>query len=140
MRISKEAYYLEIAKAVASRGTCIRRQYGAVIVKDDAIVATGYNGSPCGEPNCCDIGECYKEAHALPVDSKAARHGNQYGSCVAAHAESNALLAASRDELAGATLYLACLSADVDPAPCNFCDRLIRNAGIARVVTKAGAD
>lgn len=136
MRISKNAYYLNIAKAVAARSTCLRRQYGAVIVAGDEIIATGYNGSPRGEPNCCDAGECYCSKHSTPVDSRAAEHGGQYGACVAVHAEQNAIISASRRDMRGAVLYLACLDDSVDPAPCNYCDRMIKNAGIIKVVTK----
>ena len=88
-RISKDAYYLEIAKAVAMRSTCLRRQYGAVIVKNDRIISTGYNGSARGEPNCCDIGECWRESHGIP-------HGEQYEKCVAVHAEDNAIRQAEK--------------------------------------------
>ncbi len=136
MRIDKDSYYLNIAKAVAARSTCLRRQYGAVIVSGDEIIATGYNGSPRGEVNCCDVGECYCEKHSTPVDEHAAKHGGQYGSCVAVHAEQNAIISARRRDMQGATLYLACLDEDIDPAPCNYCDRMIKNAGIIRVVTK----
>lgn len=135
MRIDKDSYYLSIAKAVAARSTCLRRQYGAVIVAGDEIIATGYNGSPRGEANCCDVGKCYCREHSAPVDAGAARHGEQYGSCVAVHAEQNAIISASRRELQGATLYLACLDDAIDPTPCNICDRMIKNAGIIRVVT-----
>lgn len=138
MRIDKDTYYLNIAKAVAARSTCLRRQYGAVIVSGDEIIATGYNGSPRGEANCCDVGECYCRAHSAPIDEHAAVHGDQYGACVAVHAEQNAIISAARRELRGATLYLACLDESVDHAPCNYCDRMIKNAGIARVVTRAG--
>ena len=123
MRIDKDNYYLNIAKAVAARSTCLRRQYGAVIVADDEIIATGYNGAPRGEANCCE---------------HAARHGDQYGTCVAVHAEQNAIISAPRRSMRGATLYLACLDETIDPAPCNICDRMIKNAGITRVVTRAG--
>lgn len=136
MRIGKDEFYLKIAGAVAIRSTCLRHKYGVVIVGNDEIVATGYNGSPRGEPNCCDTGECYKEKHTEPVDKRAAVHGSQYGSCVAVHAEQNAIISASRREMQGATLYLARLDNDEDPAPCNCCDRMIKNAGIIRVVTK----
>jgi dCMP deaminase len=136
MRIGKDEYYLKIAETVAIRSTCIRRKYGAVIVSNDEIVATGYNGSPRGEPNCCDTGDCYRNRHARPADRRAAVHGGQYGICVAVHAEQNAIISAARKELQGAVLYLACLSEDADPAPCNCCDRMIKNAGITKVVTK----
>jgi dCMP deaminase len=139
MRIGKDEYYLKIAEAVAIRSTCLKHKYGAVIVNDDVIVATGYNGAPRGETNCCDAGICYRDEHAEPVDACAARHGGQYGTCVAVHAEQNAIIAASRKELLGATLYLVCLSDKVNSGPCNFCDRMIKNAGIIKVVTKEGA-
>lgn len=116
---------MNIAKAVAARSTCLRRQYGAVIVADDEIIATGYNGAPRGEANCCDVGRCYCKEHSTPIDAHAARHGDQYGTCVAVHAEQNAIISA--------TLYLACLDDS-----CNICDRMIKNAGITRVVTRAG--
>ena len=136
MRIDKDSYYLNIAKAVAARSTCLRRQYGAVIVSGDEIIATGYNGSPRGELNCCDVGECYCEKHSSPVDERAAKHGGQYGACVAVHAEQNAIISAARRDMRGATLYLACLVESIDPAPCYFCDRMIKNAGFIKVVTK----
>ncbi len=136
MRISKTEYYLKIAEAVAIRSTCLKHKYGAVIVNNDVIVATGYNGAPRGELNCCNVGECYRDKHSSPVDPKAAEHGEQYGLCVAVHAEQNAIIAASIKELQGSTLYLACLSDKQNIGPCNICDRMIRNAGIARVVTK----
>ena len=128
MRIDKDNYYLDIAKAVAARSTCLRRQYGAVIVADDEIIATGYNGAPRGEANCCDVGRCYCKEHSTPIDAHAARHGDQYGTCVAVQ---NAIISAPRR----ATLYL---DDSIDPAPCNICDRMIKNAGITRVVTRAG--
>ena len=136
MRIDRDSYYLNIAKAVAARSTCLRRQYGAVIVSGDEIIATGYNGSPRGELNCCDVGECYCEKHSSPVDERAAKHGGQYGACVAVHAEQNAIISAARRDMRGATLYLACLDESIDPAPCNYCDRMIKNAGIIKGVTK----
>lgn len=138
MRIDKDQYYLNIAKAVAARSTCLRKQYGAVLVAGDEIIATGYNGSPRGEINCCDTGTCYCRSHASPVSEQAARHGSQYGSCVAVHAEQNAIISAARRDMQGAILYLACLDDSVEPAPCNICDRMIQNAGITKIVTKTG--
>ena len=96
-RPSKVKYYLDIAAAVAARSTCIRRQYGAVIVKNDTIVSTGYNGTARGLVNCCDLNECYREAHNIP-------HGQQYEKCKAVHAEANAIINASREEMCGAIL------------------------------------
>lgn len=134
-RIGKEAYYLSIAAQVAQRSTCLRRQYGAVIVKNDEIMATGYNGAPRGDENCCDAGTCWREAHGIP-------HGEQYEKCVAVHAECNAIISASRNEMLGATLYLAGFEGlgnpIENPQPCLMCARMIKNAGIARVVNQQG--
>ena len=131
-RISKDEYYLKIAAVVAERSTCLRRQYGCVIVKNDEIIATGYNGAPRGEPNCCDQENCYREAMGIP-------HGQQYEKCVAVHAEQNAIISAPRAELLGSTAYLAGLEKGVrlnDPEPCLICARMLKNAGITRIVTK----
>lgn len=130
-RPSKDDYYLGIAAQVAARSTCLRRQYGAVIVKDDVIISTGYNGSPRGEKNCCDVGVCWREAHNIP-------HGEQYEKCVAVHAEANAIISCNRDEMIGSTLYLAGFEDGkpiVKPEPCAMCARLIMNARIACVVS-----
>lgn len=133
-RISKENYYLSIAAEVARRSTCLRRQYGAVIVKNDEIVATGYNGAPRGDENCCDVGSCWRERNNIP-------HGEQYEKCVAIHAEQNAIISASRRDMLGSTLYLSGFEAGrpiEDATPCLICARLIKNAGIARVVNRKG--
>ena len=133
MRISKAEYYLGIAKAVSMRSTCLRRQYGAVIVKDDVVISTGYNGSPRGSQNCCDTGECYREANNIP-------HGEQYEKCVAVHAEANAIISAARKDMIGATLYLYGREGnkEIKAEPCLMCQRLIQNAGIDRVVGSEG--
>ena len=131
-RISKDEYYLSIAAAVARRSTCLRRQYGAVIIKNDEIIYTGYNGAARGEPNCCDTGECWREANNIP-------HGEQYEKCVAVHAEQNAIISAARHEMLGSVLYLAGFDSNGElaaPAPCVICSRLIKNAGIAEVVSR----
>ena len=130
-RISKRDYYLGIAAAVAKRSTCIRRQYGAVIVKDDRIISTGYNGSARGEVNCCDKGECWREANGVP-------HGEQYEKCLAVHAEDNAISQAGRDAIGG-YLYLAGFENGklIDAEPCMMCARKIKNAGISCVVTSS---
>jgi dCMP deaminase len=127
-RISKTEYYLEIAKTVAKRSTCIRRQYGAVLVKNDRIIATGYNGSARGETNCCDVGNCWREFHGVP-------HGEQYEKCVAIHAEDNAIAQAGRTAW-GATLYLAGFEGGkvIAAEPCLMCARKIKNAGIVNVI------
>lgn len=128
-RIDKDTYYMNIAKAVSMRSTCLRRQYGAVIVKNDEIIATGYNGAPRGEENCCDVGMCWREANNIP-------HGEQYEKCVAVHAEQNAIISAPRDEMIGSTLYLygSENGVTINAALCDICRRMIRNAGIADIV------
>lgn len=147
-RSGKDEYYLDIALAVSKRSTCLKRRYGCVIVKDDVIIATGYNGSPRGEENCCDRGTC-KRANAERYTS--------YENCDSVHAEQNALIAASRDRLIGATVYLACEGYGIDrkmtevwqeviydfcedenPIPCSICARMLKNAGVARVVNRRG--
>ncbi len=146
VRPNKDEYYLDIALAVSKRSTCLRRHYGCVIVKDDIIIATGYNGSPRGETNCCDTGLCGR---------KDAERYTGYERCTSVHAEQNALIAASRDRLQGATLYLACeeyklneeksalweeeiwdFNEDMDPKPCDICMRMIKNAGIKRIINR----
>lgn len=128
-RISKDDYYRDIALKVAARSTCNRRQYGAIIVKDDEIIATGYNGSPRGEENCCDLGTCWREENNIP-------HGERYEMCVAVHAEQNAIVSASRRDMIGSTMYLAGLEdgRPIKAEPCAICARLIHNAGIKEVV------
>nr|DAV85249.1 MAG TPA: deoxycytidylate deaminase [Bacteriophage sp.] len=136
VRPSKDAYYLGIAKAVAQRATCLRRIYGAVIVNNDEIVSTGYNGAPRGERNCCDTGKCYRRLHQVP-------HGQMVEKCISVHAEENAIISASRREMQGATLYLWGMDVETGkelptPEPCLQCWRRIHNAGILRVVTIGG--
>ena len=132
-RETKDIYYLNIAEAVLARSTCLRRTYGAVIVKDNEIIATGYNGSPRGTENCCDVGYCYREQQNIP-------HGEKYEACRAVHAEANAIISASRQEMIGSTLYLAGHETDGTPieniAPCSMCYRLIINSGIRNIVTR----
>ena len=131
-RITKDEYYLSIAASVAKRSTCLRRQYGAVIIKNDEIISTGYNGAARGEPNCCDTGECWREANNIP-------HGEQYEKCVAVHAEQNAIISAARRDMLGSTLYLAGFDMNgeiASPRPCIICGRLIKIAGIVEVVSR----
>lgn len=131
-RPSKDEYYLGIAQAVAKRSTCIRRQYGAVIVKDDRIISTGYNGSARGKDNCCDKGVCWREQNHIP-------HGEQYEKCQAVHAEANAIINGNPSDMIGATLYLAGFEDGKlieEPKPCMMCERLITNARIEKVINK----
>ncbi|MBR1454961.1 MAG: cytidine deaminase [Lachnospiraceae bacterium] len=130
-RPSKDEYYLGIADAVLRRSTCLRRHYGAVIVNNDEIISTGYNGSPRGEKNCCDCGMCERERLNIPK-------GERYELCVAVHAEQNAVISASRDKTDGATIYIVGRNVSdgslANPAPCKICRRFIRNAGIKRCI------
>lgn len=132
-RISKEEYYLNIADAVSARGTCIRRNYGAIIVKVDEIKATGYTGAPRGEVNCCDCGECERERLGC-------KPGERYELCKSVHAEMNCIISASRTDMLGSTLYLVGrdhkTGALIDAAPCKMCEKLIKNAGIAKIVAR----
>ena len=127
-RISVDNYYLGIAKAVSRRSSCLRRQYGAVIVNNREIIATGYNGGCRGDINCCDIGVCKRVGMT--------HNAGDYSECNSVHAEQNALLSASRKEMLGATLYLwgGENGTAIDSEPCPICKRMIKNAGIERVV------
>ena len=136
MRPSKDAYYLGIAEAVAQRSTCLRKRYGSVIVKDDEIIATGYNGAPRGEPNCCDIGVCARKDYT---------HGEGYLVCPAVHAEQNAIISAPRSEMIDSTLYLVGKEVSTgeyvkNASSCAMCKRTIINAGIANVVVRDDKD
>ncbi|MBQ7160894.1 MAG: cytidine deaminase [Clostridia bacterium] len=133
-RVSKINYYLDIAETVSERSTCLRRRFGAIIVKDDVIVSTGYNGAPRGRTNCSDIGECMRDRLGIP-------HGERYEMCRSVHAEANAIIAASYQQTQGATLYMACTdpaTGDIVPGICScaMCKRMILNAGIAKVVVR----
>lgn len=127
-RISIDDYYLNIAKAVSKRSTCIRRQYGAVIVKNGEIIGTGYNGSARGTQNCCDVGLCMRSDHK--------HNDGDYRECPAVHAEMNCLLSVARKDAIGSTLYLYGEENEksVDAEPCPICKRLIINAGISKVI------
>lgn len=134
-RVSKEDTYLNCAEVFAYRSTCLKRKYGAVIVKDDVVISTGYNGSPRGKENCCDVGEC-------PRIAKNMHQGEGYGICKAVHAEANALLNCSREQTIGADLYLTGVNPDTSSIhmakPCPLCARLIIQAGIRNVYLRQG--
>ena len=135
-RTSKQNYYLDIADSVLERSTCLRRKYGAIIVRNDEIISTGYNGAPRGRRNCTDIGRCTREEMKIPS-------GERYELCRSVHAEANAIISAARRDMMGATLYLAGKDAQTgainpDTTPCAMCRRLIINAGIRRVVCRVG--
>lgn len=130
MRPDWDTYFIEIAKVVSSRATCLRRKYGAVIVKDKVIISTGYNGSPRGMKNCIDTGKCIRQEKNIPS-------GERYELCEAVHAEQNALLNAPPERMRSATIYIAGFEEDksfADGRPCKLCDRMIKNAQIKNVV------
>ena len=146
-RISKDEYYLNIALAVCKRSTCLRRRYGCVIVNNDEIISTGYNGSPRGELNCCDIGECKR--------MDAPHNSGDYSDCNSVHAEQNAMLSTNRKDMIDSIMYLVGeeyiyidndnFGAAIfdwreikDVTPCPICKRMIKNAGIIRIVNRSG--
>jgi len=133
-RISKENYYLDIAQTVSERSTCLRRRFGAIIVKNDSIIATGYNGAPRGRKNCDDLGYCFREKLGIP-------RGERYEMCRSVHAEANAIIAAPREQMLGSTLYMVCTSpvdGSVMPgtSSCMMCKKLAINAGIEKLVVR----
>ena len=136
-RISKENYYLDIAQTVAERSTCLRRKFGAIIVKNDAIISTGYNGAPRGRKNCSDMGFCMRTHLNIP-------RGERYELCRSVHAEANAIISAPRDKMLGATLFLCGEEADgslvENACCCSMCKRMVINAGIAKVIVRTTAD
>ena len=136
-RISKANYYLDIAQTVLERATCLRRVYGAIIVKNDEIISTGYNGAPRGRANCVDLGYCSREAMQVP-------RGERYELCRSVHAEANAIISASRRDMVGGTLYLVGRDARTgellgDAPSCSMCRRLVINAGLKEVVIRRTA-
>ncbi len=133
-RRDKMNYYLDIAQTVAERSTCLRRCYGAILVKDDEIVSTGYNGAPRGRRNCADLGCCTREELGIPS-------GERYELCRSVHAEANCIISAARRESLGGTIYLACIDPQngelmAGTTSCAMCRRLIINAGISQVVIR----
>ena len=137
-RVSKHNYYLDIAQTVAERCTCLRRSFGAIIVKDDVIVSTGYNGAPRGRQNCSDLGYCMRDKLNIP-------RGERYELCRSVHAEANAIIAAARDRMLGATLYMVCVDSNSHEvvsgtSSCMMCKRLVINAGISTVVVRDTKD
>lgn len=129
-RISKKEYYLNIARTVSLRSTCLKRHYGCVIIKNDEVIATGYNGSARGSVNCCDTLKC-------PRMDKPHNTGD-YSDCPAVHAEQNAMLSAARKDMIGSTMYLYGVENHTiinDCTPCPICMRMIKNAGIEKVIT-----
>lgn len=133
-RTDKKNYYLDIAETVLERGTCLRRNYGAIIVKNDQIVSTGYVGAPRGRKNCIDMGVCVREQNNVP-------RGERYELCRSVHAEANAIIHASRDSMIGSTLYLVGKDAKTgeyveNACACSMCKRMIINAGIKKIIIR----
>ncbi len=137
-RRDKINYYLDIAEAVTQRCTCLRRKYGAIIVRNDEVISTGYAGAPRGRKNCTDLGYCIRAARKIP-------RGERYELCRSVHAEANAIISASRQEMLGATLYLVGKEADTgeyveNANSCPMCKRQIINAGIETVIIRDTKD
>ena len=137
-RVSKHNYYLDIAQTVSERSTCLRKRYGAIIVKNDVIISTGYNGAPRGRKNCTDIGSCMRDTLGIP-------RGERYELCRSVHAEANAIIAASREHMLGSTIYMCC----TDPkdasviggvCSCMMCKRQVINAGIKEVIIREDSE
>ena len=137
-RVSKTNYYLDIAQTVSERSTCLRRRFGAIIVKNDSIISTGYNGSPRGRKNCTDLNFCMRDKLNIP-------RGERYELCRSVHAEANAIIAASREQTLGATMYMVC----TDPkdgsviggmSSCAMCKRMLLNAGIETLAVRDDAE
>lgn len=133
-RVSKINYYLDIAETVSQRSTCLRRRFGAIIVKNDVIVSTGYNGAPRGRQNCNDLGVCMRDQLGIP-------RGERYELCRSIHAEANAIISASREQMLGSTLYLCCTDPKTGEVVggmncCMMCKRQVINAGISKVIIR----
>lgn len=130
-RISKDDYYLKIAEVVLERSTCIRRHYGVVIVNNDVIISTGYNGSPRKKANCNELGVCKREMLKIAK-------GERYELCNAVHAEQNALINAGRNSMLGGTLYIVGKEVSdgkyANPSPCEICEKMILNSGLSKVI------
>ena len=137
-RRDKYNYYLDIAETVLERGTCLRRNYGAIIVKHDETISTGYSGAPRARENCCDLGYCIRQKLNIP-------RGQNYEKCRSVHAEANCIISASRRDMIGSTLYLVGKDMEsgeyvLDASSCSMCKRLMLNAGIERVIIRDTAD
>lgn len=145
VRISPDEYYMELAKTVALRSTCLRVKHGAVIVKDDIVVSTGYNGAPRCKQSCLEVGSCWRKINNI-------EHGQHYDQCLAVHAEANAIIFGGRANTIGGTIYIGGWNVSdeyyekgglfvptmkdlrVDVKPCIMCSKLIVNSGICRVM------
>lgn len=134
MRVDKINYYLDIAQAVAQRGTCLRRNYGSIIINNDELVSSGYSGSPRGRLNCSETGKCIRNELGY-------KSGEGYSECKSVHSEMNSIISASRQEMIGSTLYLVGTNAEDNSLNglaecCSICKRLIINSGIEKVIIR----
>lgn len=130
-RRDKINYYLDLAEVVSHRSTCLRRHYGAVIVKNDEVISTGYVGAPRGRKNCSDLGTCIRNELNIP-------RGERYELCRSVHAEANAIISAARQDMIGAAMFLCGLEAETgeyirNSNSCSMCKRQIINSGIDTV-------
>ena len=137
-RRDKINYYLDLADVVSKRGTCLRRNYGAVIVKNDEEISTGYVGAPRGRKNCSDLGVCIRQKMQVP-------RGERYELCRSVHAEANAIISAERGKMIGASMYLSGREVDTGAYishsnSCSMCKRMIINAGIETVYVRDDED
>ncbi len=137
-RRDKINYYLDIAETVLKRGSCLRRNFGAVIVSNDQIISSGYTGAPRGRKNCIDINYCIRRKFDIP-------RGERYELCRSVHAEANAIIHASREKMLNGTLYLVGKEVDnlsyvKNASPCSMCKRLIINSGISKVFIRCTKD
>lgn len=137
-RVDKHNYYLDIAQAVTQRGTCIRRNYGSIIVKNDEIISTGYTGAPRGRKNCSDLNECIREKLQIA-------RGTRYEMCRSVHSEMNAIISSARRDMIGSTLYLVGIDYKTkeivkNSNSCSMCKRVILNAGIERVIVRQDSE
>ena len=133
-RIDKVNYYLDIAQTVLERSTCACEKVGALIVRNDEIIATGYNGAPRGRSNCIDLGYCIRQRMNIPRDER-------YEVCRSVHAEANAIISAARSECIGGTMYLVGKDAKTgelvgNACCCAMCKRMVINAGIDKVIVR----
>lgn len=137
-RRDKNNYYLDLAEVVSQRSTCLRRHYGAVIVKNDEVISTGYVGAPRQRKNCTDLGMCVRQKLNIP-------RGERYELCRSVHAEANAIISTSRDKMLGSSLYLAGVEVSdgsyiKNAVCCSMCKRLVINAGIEKVIVRDDKD
>lgn len=133
-RRDKINYYLDLAEAVAQRSTCLRRHFGAVIVQNDEVISTGYSGAPRGRQNCTDLNSCIRSELNVP-------RGERYELCRSVHAEANAIISASRNQMLSGTLYLVGVECDTgeyvkEASSCSMCKRLIINSGLKHVTIR----